>query len=679
MATPQSSNYRRFTPSAQAVFNLIPTDLGRPISDLRFSIVGSDLEELVSEVIGTLNPVEREVQDQQGHWFMLRIRPYRTIDNQIMGAIVALVDIDNLKYTEQSLRQTQSHLETELEAMQQVQDLSLQLVSALDLDRILNQALGATMGLLHADGGTIQLYDPQRDLLEIIAHQGFNPAFLDDFREVRWDDSLACSHALKEGQRVIIEDVQTDPEFAHYRPIAAAGYRAVQSTPLMDSQGQVLGVLSTHFHQTHRPADRELRILDLYGRMVSAMISLALAQRDRQVLIDQARVAEAANASKDEFLAMLSHELRTPLTSIMSWAQLMERGLLDATEQHQAIVAILEGALSLTKLIEDLLDVSRIIQQRFEIVPQACDLPAVLRQAIDLLQPQMAAKGLHLAIDFQPCPVQLKLDSTRISQAFLNLLSNAIKFTPSGGTITVLLTDTLTQVQVQVRDTGEGIAADQLPYVFERFQQADSSNTRRAGGLGLGLFLVRSIVEAHGGTVVADSSGVGQGATFTITLPKVTATLPTTIAPREQFSLAPVAMTKRFTERSTDLTLAGIKILLVDDDEMTLVAISFALQQFGAIVTSVYSAREAMEQLSQELPDIIISDVGLPDINGYDLIRRIRALPPEQGGQLPAISLSGYADQQSVDLALNAGFQVHISKPMDIDELIAWVLRLIQT
>lgn len=632
---------RRFTPSAQAVFRLIPSDVGRSISDLRFSIVGSDLEALVSDVIATLNPVEQEVQDRQGHWFVLRVRPYRTVENQIMGAVVALVGIDNLKQTEQSLRDTQAHLEAELTAMNQVQSLSLQLFSSLDLELVLSQVLEATINLLQADMGNLRFYDPERAVLEIVSHQGCDADFLDYFREVRIDDGSACSLALKLGQRIIIEDVQTDPESEPHRQIAAgAGYRAVQSTPLIGLQGQFLGVISTHFHQPHYPSDRDLRMLDLYVPLVSAMIALALAQRDGQNLLDQARIAEAANASKDEFLAMLSHELRTPLTSISTWSQLMEQGRLDEAQMREAIAAIRESTLIQTKLIEDLLDVSRIVDQCFELAPGACDIRALIQQVVSSVQPQIQQKGLHLETDLQLCPALLQLDSTRILQVLTNLVTNALKFTPEGGRITLRLIDSPTQVQVQVSDTGEGIAPDQLPHIFEKFRQVDSSNTRRSSGLGLGLFLVRSIVEAHGGTVTADSAGIGQGATFTLTLPKQEA--------------APEAASPALLLPTVN-ALDGIHILLVEDDELVATVISLALEQFGAIVTTVHSAVEALEQLTQTLPNVLISDIGLPEVNGHDLMRQIQGLTLEKGEQLPAIALSGYADQRSVNTSLEAG------------------------
>lgn len=574
-----------------------------------------------------------------------------------------LVDIDKIEQTEQSLRDTQAQLEQELSALKQMQDLSLRLFSSLDLDLILSQVLEATIDLLHADMGNIQLYDREREVLEIIAHQGVGSEFLNYFETVRADDNTACSRALTSRQRVILEDVQTDPEFAPYYQIAAAtGFRAVQSTPLIGRQGQLLGILSAHFRQPHRPSDRELRMLDLYVPLVSAMISLALAQRDGEILLDRTLVAEAANVSKDEFLAMLSHELRTPLTSISTWIQLMAQGQLDEAQQQEAIASIWNSTVTQTKLIEDLLDVSRIVQQRFEIAPEPCDLRALIQQAIVRLQPQIERNGLQLETDLQPCPDPLPLDPTRILQVISNLLVNAIQFTPRGGRVTLRLMDAPTQVQIQVSDTGQGITPEYLPYIFERFRQADSSPVRYQGGLGLGLFLVRSIVEAHGGTVVADSPGANRGATFTLTLPKGETTEPSPPPPPEK----------------TAISLDGIYILLVEDDESISMAISIALEEFGAVVTTVYSAAEALAHLDRTLPDAIVSDLGLPDVSGYDLMRQIRALPPERGGQIPAICLSGYGDRRSVNRALEAGFQNHLSKPVDLREPIAEVFNLVQ-
>jgi two-component system CheB/CheR fusion protein len=654
---------RRFTPAAQGLFNLISSDLGRPISDLRFDLEGFNLETLVTEVTASLMPVDREVQDQQGHWHMLRIRPYRTLENQISGAIVALVGIDDIKQTEQNLRQTQAQLEIELAAMQQVQDLSLQLFSSLDLDQALLEVLKAAMALHKADMGMVQLYNPQQQVLEIVVQQGLGPEVLTHFQTVRAGDGSACSRSLAQRQRVIIEDVESDPDFTPHRAIAAAaGFRAVQSTPLINRQGELLGILSTQFRQPHRPTERELRMLDMYGRLASEFIDLIQMGREQQLLTERERAAQEANASKDEFLSMLSHELRTPLTVIYSWIRMLEYGQLDEETQQQAISAIHESTVAQIKLIEDLLDVSRIVQSRFQIAPEPSNLGDLLQQAITQLQPQLAAKALQLVTELQPCPEPVNVDPQRMVQVFWNLLSNAIKFTYGGGTITVRLVNLPAQLQIQVSDTGHGIGADILPHVFEQFRQADSSDTRQERGLGLGLFLVKSIVEAHGGTVTAESPGLGEGATFKVTLPK---------------DIAEVEEDEHPTSPATDLSLQGITILFIEDDAMTSTVIALALRQFGATVRAVGSAPEALESLARSLPDIIVSDVGLPEVNGYELMRQIRTLPPDQGGQLPGIALSGYADQQSVNTALEAGFQAHLSKPADIEELATLVYQLV--
>ncbi|MGB3616228.1 MAG: ATP-binding protein [Elainellaceae cyanobacterium] len=624
-------------------------------------ITGANLEELVAAVIETLNPIEQEVQNQEGCWYILRILPYRTTDARGQGAVVALVDIDSLKQAEQSLRHSQEQLEIELSAINQVQTLSADLFDSFDLDRALSAVLDTAIALHQTDMGIIQLYDPQREVLKIMAHRGFGPEFLGHFQHVKLDDGSLSARALVSGQRIVVDDVPTDPDYQAYRSIAAAaGFQSLQLTPLLNRQGERLGVLSTYFRQSHCPSERELRMLDLYGRQASEFINLIRVERSQQTLEERERVARAENASKDEFLSVLSHELRTPLTSILGWIQLMAEGNLDAAEQQQAIASIYESTSTQAQLIEELLDVSRIIQDRFQVTLQPTDLNAILQKTITRLKPQMQQKGIQLESIPNAGLDPLMLDSTRIGQVFSNLLSNATKFTPSGGSITVRTMDTPAQVQVQVSDDGKGISSALLPHIFEQFYQADSSNTRREGGLGLGLFLTRSITEAHGGSVAVESGGKGQGASFTVTLPKDTVEVVLPVPPPEV----------------VEPPLDGIRVLLVEDDEATLTVIAFALRQFGASVTTARSAAEALGCIVQPPFDVLVSDVGLPDMNGYELMRHIRALPPEQVGRLPAIALTGYADQQSTTAALNAGFQAHLSKPADIEELRSLVYQV---
>ncbi|MEO1070218.1 MAG: ATP-binding protein [Cyanobacteria bacterium J06638_6] len=316
-------------------------------------------------------------------------------------------------------------------------------------------------------------------------------------------------------------------------------------------------------------------------------------------------------------------------------------------------------------LIEDLLDTSRIVQDRFQIAPQATDLTALVEQAVTLAQPQITDQELQLEVNLEPCSDLLAVDPARMTQAISNLLLNAIKFTPTGGRITVQLTYMPSQVRIQVSDTGRGITPEVLPSIFDRFRQADASITRREGGLGLGLFLVRSIVEAHGGSVQAVSPGVGQGATFTLVLPKV-------VAASDQTESSPPST-------PPEVSIAGIRILIVEDTEDNRVMYAFALEELDAIVLTASSAPEALNILAAQAVDVLVSDIGLPDIDGYELMRRVRALPAAQGGQIPAIAVTGYVSQEDVQAAMAAGFQRHLAKPISFGNLVEVIFSLVRT
>ncbi|MGB3494366.1 MAG: chemotaxis protein CheB, partial [Elainellaceae cyanobacterium] len=480
---------RSLTPAARTLLHLMPSDVGRSIQDFNLRINIPHLESLVLEVVETLNAVEREVQDQSGRWYLLRIRPYRTLDNQINGVVIALIDVNNLKWVEQELRLSQNQLQQELLAMSRVQTLSMQLFSSLDLSQALDEVLSATLIIHGAEKGNVLLYDPDEGGLTLAAQHGFAPDVLDDLVKIWNEAGATLGQALINGEQIYIEDVQADPVFEMFRPMAARGsFRAVHLMPLVSRSGDWLGTIATYFQQPHKPSMRVAQLLDLYGRQASEFINLVRTERDRLSLQEQERVARQANASKDRFLSVLSHELRTPLNSILGWTYLIERGLPDASLWDEAIAAIKAGTLNQLKLVEDLLDASRIIQERFEINVTPTDVRDILREAIALIHPQAIAKNIQIEADLEPSSDLLLLDSARIEQVVVNLLSNAVKFTPQGGHVTVCLTYSETQVQVQISDTGQGIEPSLLPHVFDRFRQADSSDTRRESGLGLGLF-----------------------------------------------------------------------------------------------------------------------------------------------------------------------------------------------
>ncbi|PSB17518.1 PAS domain S-box protein [Phormidesmis priestleyi ULC007] len=384
-------------------------------------------------------------------------------------------------------------------------------------------------------------------------------------------------------------------------------------------------------------------------------------QTEAQLLEQEraAREAENANRLKDEFLAVLSHELRSPLNPILGWVKLLQTRKFDQAKTTEALATIERNAQLQAKLIEDLLDVSRILRDKLTLKLTPINLEYCILAALDTVRLAAQAKEVDIQTVFDPT-VEVMGDPTRLQQVIWNLLSNAVKFTPEGGRIEVRLRRTDTHAQIQVMDTGKGIGADFLPSVFDYFRQEDGSTTRTFGGLGLGLAIVRQIVDLHGGTVEADSRGDGQGATFTICLPL------TENSASSVEGLQPTA----------SLSLQGMNVLIVDDDTDSRDLITFVLEQSGASVTSVTSAEEVLQTLAQTPHQVLVSDVGMPEMDGYELMRQVRTLPPQQGGEIPAIAVTAYAGDINQQQALSVGFQWHLSKPVDSDELVVAVARL---
>lgn len=386
----------------------------------------------------------------------------------------------------------------------------------------------------------------------------------------------------------------------------------------------------------------------------------------------QARLeAENANRLKDEFLATLSHELRTPLNAILGWSQILQSRTLDATEAKQALKTIERNAKSQSQLIDDILDVSRIITGKLRLDVQAVDLPNVLAAAIDAARPAAEAKSIRLQVLLDPQAGPISGDPDRLQQVIWNLLSNAVKFTPKGGRVQLRLERVNSHVEIVVSDTGRGIEAEFLPHVFDRFRQSDGSMTRRHGGLGLGLAIVRQIVELHGGTVSVESAGAEQGATFTVNLPL----LPMRREPASDATrVYPAVETNLGLDCPPELS--DLRVLLVDDKADSRDLLNLVLDSCGAKVTTTSSAAEALATIKREKFDVLISDIGMPEEDGFSLIKKIRELPDEQGGDIPAIALTAYARSEDRVQALRAGFQMHIAKPVEPSELIVATANL---
>jgi PAS domain S-box-containing protein len=381
--------------------------------------------------------------------------------------------------------------------------------------------------------------------------------------------------------------------------------------------------------------------------------------------------AEKANRTKDEFLATLSHELRTPLTAMLGWTRMLRMNELDERTSVHALETIERNARAQAQLVEDLLDVSRIITGNLRLDVRPLDLVPVIEAALDSVRPAAEAKNIDLQINFAPLTGPVSGDPARLQQVAWNLLSNAVKFTPRDGRVRVRLERVESHIEITVTDTGEGIRPEFLPFIFDRFRQADSSTTRVHGGLGLGLAIVRHLVELHGGTVEAESKGEGEGSTFRVRLPLMAMRV-TEFGRRNES-----AADKHGANSSTqNALLEGLRVLVVDDERDARELIRAVLEKHGARVFAAATTREALNTMEQHELDVLLSDIGMPDEDGYTLIRQIRSRPKEAGGQIPAAAVSAYVGEENRQLALDAGFHIHIAKPLDPIDLIATVQKL---
>jgi two-component system, chemotaxis family, CheB/CheR fusion protein len=477
---------RRFTPKSRSILNIVPSDTGRPIGDIKPNIDVPDLEQQVAEVIREVKVKESEVQDREGRWYRMQIRPYLAADERVDGAVLSLVDIDALK------------------------------------------------------------------------------------------------HHVSEAQ-------------------------------------------------------------------------LARAE------------AERANRAKDQFLATLSHELRTPLSTMLIHAQRLAAGAVDADQVRTTGQAIERGTRLQVQLIDDLLDVSRIVSGKLKMRWRAVSLVEVIRSALESVNAQAERKDIRFKVTLAEDVDPVYGDATRLQQVFWNLLNNAIKFSAQGGEVIVKLETERGQAHVQVGDQGVGIEPAFLPHVWNHFTQEDNSNTRGYGGLGLGLAIVHHLVQVHGGTVSAESAGKNKGATFRVTIPVAGAHLHHPGA--EESPPLPPGSGSSHGNGGDTRRLRGLKILLVDDDAGLREAVAASLGGTGAVVRSAGSAAEALAAVTEFAPDILLSDIAMPGEDGYSLIRRVRALGAEHGGDVPAIALTALAGDNDRQRVLAAGFQSYVSKPVDLDQL----------
>ncbi|MEG4349285.1 PAS domain S-box protein [Microcoleus sp. LAD1_D3] len=574
----------------------------------------------------------------------------------------AAIAIDNARLYNET---QQAKLATELAANRTARLLAVMtaLSESLTSAQVAQVIIEQGMSALGASCGLVAVLNQEASELEIIQAIGYE--HVGEFpRSFSIHAPYPLAEAVRTGQPVWLETIEN--RIARYPDLAQAyakvGSKAWISVPLL-IEGQAVGGLSLSFSTVPQLSESDRAFI------------LALAQQSAQS-IDRARLyeserqaraqSEAANRIKDEFLAVLSHELRTPLNPILGWTRLLRRGTLDSSKTAVALETIERNAELQVQLIEDLLDISRILQGKLSLNSTPINLKTTLKAAIETVSLAAEAKKIQIKTQLDPNVGDVLGDATRLQQVVWNLLTNAIKFTPTGGRVEVELKTIDSSAQIQVRDTGKGIKPEFIPYVFDTFRQADSSITRTFGGLGLGLAIVRHVVELHGGTVKAESFGEGQGATFTVTLPLLARSNEVNSDQPDNLSL-----------KAHTSPLARLCILAVDDELDNLELVQCILEQAGATVISVSSATDALQQLNEYKPDVLIADIGMPQIDGYMLIRQVRQLSTQEGGEIPAIALTAYAGETNQQQALAAGFHRHLPKPVKPETLVETIELLL--
>jgi signal transduction histidine kinase/ActR/RegA family two-component response regulator len=453
--------------------------------------------------------------------------------------------------------------------------------------------------------------------------------------------------------------------------------------PVISRSGEVIGGLFFGHPQPDVFSERAERLVVGIATQAAVAIdnarlfeALQKAAEERTQLLESERFArgeaERASSTKDAFLATLSHELRTPLSSILGWAHMLRAHTMSKAELNQGLEVIERNARVQTQLIEDLLDMSRITSGKMRLDIQPVEPISFIEAAIETVRPSAEAKGIKLINLLDPAAGPISGDPNRLQQVVWNLISNAIKFTGRNGRVEVLLERVNSHIEITVSDTGIGIAPAFLPHVFDRFRQADASATRTVKGLGLGLSIVKHLVEQHGGTVRVTSPGEGRGATFSVELPLTVAHRNTESGDR----LHPTG-SRSVAAEFKRLDLSGIKVLVVEDQHDARELIKRVLEESAAEVVTAGTAEEALAAVEKERPDVLVSDIGMPDVDGYELLTRVRALGPARGGRLPAIALTAFARSEDRTRALHAGFLVHVSKPVEPSELVATVASVV--
>jgi PAS domain S-box-containing protein len=587
--------------------------------------------------------------------------PIRDHQGRLLGTVLLFRDIAERRSAEAARDRTDREKAF-------VAEVSLALALTGSLRDVLQPCAEAMVRYTDAAKVRIWTFDSGENTVQLEASAGKRPPHDEPHRRVHLEavtQRLAAHAGLSELAGEVLNDPYIrDQAWARREGTAFSGYPLILGN-------QLIGVLAVF---TRTPlTDETFGLLRSGAQLIAQGIARKLAEQEREHLLAAERAArsdaERANRSKDEFLATISHELRTPLQAIVGWAAVMRSGSGDP-ESIQAAEVIERNAQAQARLIDDLLDMSRIIAGKIHLDLQRVELAPVIAAVLDAIRPAAEAHGLEIRPMLDPDVGSVQGDPVRLQQIVGNILSNAVKFTPRGGTVTVVLRRIDAQAEITITDTGQGIAPEFLPDVFKQFQQADASTSRKHGGLGLGMAIVKHLVELHAGMVQAESPGQGKGATFRVLLPLATEGLEETEIPR-----SPKPATSK-TDGGDLTSLRGIRILLVDDSPDARQLIKRVLEDHEAQVVAAESAGEALAEIERSHPNVLISDIGLPGKDGYELIREVRKLPPERGGMMPAVALTALVQPPDRLRALAAGYQVHIAKPIEPSQLVAIVAKL---
>jgi two-component system CheB/CheR fusion protein len=604
---------RRFTPKARPILNLLPTHVGRPIDDIEPNLALDGLDQKIAEVIDSVAPYEEEVQSRDGRWYRLQIRPYVTVDKKIDGAVLSVIDIDVLNRA--------------LGAGEWTRDYAKAMVEAVHVPLVV---INEEFEIVSANAAFEAHYVVPNEAIEGRSIQDFMDGAL-DIPEIR----AALERVRERNESFQRLEVECELPGLGTCSLSLSG----RAMPQPDTGRLIL-----------------LAVEDITERQRG--------EASRANLLRESEIAKAsaeeANRTKDLFLATLSHELRTPLSSLLLCAQLLRSETMDEAKIRKTSETIERATKAQAKLIEDLLDISRIVTGKLKMELQEVSLASVVQAAVDTLGPTAEKKQLEIELHLDESLPPVLGDPVRLQQIVSNLLSNAIKFTPERGRVTITVDSADGRGRISVTDTGVGIDPDFLPIIFNRFSQEERVQSRTYGGLGLGLAIVRYLVEAHEGSVEAESAGRSKGATFTISLPVT-----------KQSELPPPS-------DGLPGSIEGVRVLVVEDDPGMREALAEMLSLSGAEVRAAESAAMAMALFEEFRPELLVCDIAMPDEDGYSLLRKIRAMAPERGGNVPALALTALASEEDRRRAFEAGLQGHMSKPVDIDRLLMALTGLLK-